>query len=51
MLEYKSLYELFVNLQVSNNPTMDWSNGIGWILVEFMYNEIQATIIVAIQGA
>ncbi len=51
MLEYESLYELFVNLQVPNNPTMHQSNGIGWIFVEFMYNQIQATIIVAIQGA
>ncbi len=32
---------------------MHWFNGIGWILIEFihMYNKIQGTIIVAIQGA
>jgi hypothetical protein len=51
MLEYESLYELFVNLQVFNNPTMHWYDGVSWILVEFIHNKIQATIIIAIQGA
>jgi hypothetical protein len=50
MLEYESLYELFVSLQVFNNPTMHWYDGVSWILVEFIYNKIQATIIIAIQG-
>jgi hypothetical protein len=26
MLEYETLYELFVNLKVPNNPTMNWFN-------------------------
>jgi hypothetical protein len=26
MLEYETLYELFVSLGVRNNPTMHWSN-------------------------
>ncbi len=50
MLEYKSLYELFVTLQVSNNLTMHWSNGVGQILTKFMYDQIQIAIIIAIQG-
>jgi hypothetical protein len=50
MLEYEYLYEFFVSLQLLNNPTMHWYDGVSWILVEFIYNKIQVTIVTAIQG-
>jgi hypothetical protein len=39
------------NVGIQFFVTMHSDIGIGWIFVEFKYNQIQATIIVAIQGA
>jgi hypothetical protein len=39
MLEYETMYDLFANLKVLNNPNMHYSNSTSWILVEFMYKQ------------
>jgi hypothetical protein len=31
MLEYESLYEMFVSLGISKSPTMYWFNNVSWI--------------------
>jgi hypothetical protein len=51
MLEYESLYEFFKSLGVLNNSNMHWSNIASWVLDEFMYMQVQNTIIKAIQFA
>jgi hypothetical protein len=49
MLEYESLYELFKSLGVLNNPSMHLFNTVGWVLVEFMYMQVQYAIVKAIK--
>ncbi len=51
MLKYESLYEFFKRLGVLNNSNMHWSNIDSWVLDEFMYMQVQNTIIKAIQFA
>jgi len=48
MLKYESLYALFVNLIIPNNLSMHWFDTTGWVLVEFMYMQIQKATIKAI---
>jgi hypothetical protein len=40
MLKYETMYELFANLKVPNNPNMHWSNSSSSTLVEFMYQQV-----------
>jgi hypothetical protein len=49
MLEYESLYELFKSLGVLNNPNMHFFDTVDWVLVEFMYMQVQDAIVKAIK--
>jgi len=51
MLEYESLYALFISLGFPNNPSMHCFDIVGWVLVEFMYKQIKKSTIKAIQYA
>ncbi len=37
VLEYETIYDLFVSLKVPNNLSMHWFNSTGYTLVKFMY--------------
>jgi hypothetical protein len=50
MLKCESLYELFKSLAVLNNLSMHWYDIVGWVLVKFMYMQVQNTIVKAIQS-
>jgi hypothetical protein len=39
------MYDLFANLKVPNNLSMHWFNSASWTFVEFMYQQVQKTII------
>jgi hypothetical protein len=49
MLEYESLYELFKSLGIPNNPSMHWFDDVIWVLVEYMYMQVQDAILKAIK--
>ncbi len=49
VLKFKSFYELFKSLNIPNNPSMHWSNNVGWTFVEFMHMQVQEAIVKAIQ--
>jgi hypothetical protein len=51
MLDYASLYVLFVSLRNPNNHAMHWFNTISSIFVEFMYSQLQIATIITIQFA
>jgi hypothetical protein len=51
MLDYASLYVLFVSLRIPNNHVMHWFDTISWIFVEFMYIQFQNATIITIQFA
>jgi hypothetical protein len=49
MLEYKTLCELFASLGVPNNPTMHWSNFVGWIFLKIVHIQVENAIVKGIQ--